>query len=152
MANHPGLKAGIVNTESWRILHVEDDVDDAALCSLFLKKARPGIHIDTAHTREEFARLIQENVYDAVLSDYAMGPWTGIDVLNQLRRVGRDTPFILVTGALGEERAVECIKNGVTDYILKDRLERLPFAHQQGPRREAAAGGPRSGGNASSGK
>ena len=56
------------------------------------------------------------------------GSWTGLDVLNQLRSERHDIPFILVTGALGEERAVECMRNGVSDYVLKGRLERLPVA------------------------
>src|SRR5260370_8714846 len=54
--------------------------------------------------------------------------WTGLEALQELRDAGRDTPFILVTGTLGEEAAVECIKQGVTDYIRKDHMSRLPLA------------------------
>lgn len=120
--NNPGESA------AWRILLVEDNPDDADLCSLFLRKVNRGTHIEVVNTQEAFAERLGVNSYDVVLSDYALGSWTGLDVLKLLRAGGREIPFILVTGALGEERAVECIKNGISDYILKDRLERLPLA------------------------
>src|SRR5207245_11666873 len=65
---------------------------------------------------------------DIVLADYNLSGWTGMDALAFLREKGKDIPFILVTGALGEEMAVECVKKGVSDYIRKDRLARLPVA------------------------
>jgi PAS domain S-box-containing protein len=63
-----------------------------------------------------------------ILADYNLGDWTGMDALGLMHKQKKDIPFILVTGALGEEAAVECVKNGVADYILKDRMERLPVA------------------------
>jgi diguanylate cyclase (GGDEF)-like protein/PAS domain S-box-containing protein len=115
------------NSAVLRILLVEDNSDDAELCLLALNKAYNNSHLDVVQTPEEFASQLREKVYDIVLSDYALGGWTGVDAFTYLRTQGHDIPFILVTGALGEERAVECIKNGVTDYVLKDRLERLPI-------------------------
>lgn len=111
-----------------RILLVEDNADDAELCLLQLRKTNKDLHIDVVSTPDKFASQLHDGVYDVVLSDYALGSWTGLDVLNQLRSERHDIPFILVTGALGEERAVECMKNGVSDYVLKGRLERLPIA------------------------
>ncbi len=73
----------------------------------------PGLHLDhtLAENQQQFRRaLLQEN-FDAILSDYRL----------PLRETGRDIPFLLVTGTRGEEAAVECIKQGATDYILKDR-------------------------------
>lgn len=116
------------STTAWRILLVEDNPDDAALCLRALKKTNKVVRLDVVRTPEEFASQLREGAYDAVLSDYALGSWTGLDALSRLRSQGHQIPFILVTGALGEERAVDCIKNGVADYILKDRLERLPHA------------------------
>jgi len=128
MATSSGLQDNPSEATKLRILLVEDNADDAELCTLHLKKANKDIHIDVVSTPDTFASRLHEDAYDVVLSDYALGSWTGLDVLNQLRSERQDIPFILVTGALGEERAVECMRNGVSDYVLKGRLERLPVA------------------------
>lgn len=113
---------------SLRVLLVEDNPDDAALSQRLLRKTYPDLRCEIVQTPQEFSRRIRSTYYDVVLSDYALGPWTGIEAFNLMRKAGRDTPFILVTGALDDARAVECVKSGVTDYILKDRPERLPIA------------------------
>jgi DNA-binding NtrC family response regulator len=79
-------------------------------------------------TREDFRAALAGNNFDAVLADYQLPNWSGLDALAELRRTGKDTPFLLVGGTLGEEAAVECIKQGASDYILKDHLSRLPIA------------------------
>jgi len=111
-----------------RILLVEDNSDDAELCSLGLKKALKDISINVVRTEDEFTSELRANEYDVILSDYSLEGWTGLEAFNHLKTGGHDVPFILVTGALGEVKAVECIKNGVSDYVLKGRLERLPVA------------------------
>lgn len=63
-----------------------------------------------------------------ILSDYALGPWNGVEAFNLMRKAERNTPFILVTGTLDDARAIECVQSGITDYVLKDHPERLPFA------------------------
>ena len=78
--------------------------------------------------QEEFLAALQANTYDIVLADYRLPGWSGLDALEILRREGNDIPFILFTGTVGEETAVECIKKGATDYVLKDRPARLPHA------------------------
>ena len=65
---------------------------------------------------------------DLVLSDYHLPSFDGLEALSIVTKGAPDVPFILVTGALGEERAVEILKSGATDYVLKDRLSRLPHA------------------------
>ena len=65
---------------------------------------------------------------DVVLADYNLGQWRGTEALEIMREEGLDIPLILVSGALGDVTAVECIKQGVTDYVLKDSLARLPVA------------------------
>jgi hypothetical protein len=111
-----------------RILIVEHDAADAELCRHVLQKANHYLQIDMAANRDDYLARIRETPYDAVLSDYRMPGWSGLDALEMLRREGKDTPFLLVTGALGDETAVECMKKGVADYVLKDRLARLPMA------------------------
>jgi two-component system cell cycle sensor histidine kinase/response regulator CckA len=78
-------------------------------------------------TRDEFLLHLARFRFDIVLADYRLPGWTGMDAFAAMREAGRDVPFILVTGILGEAIAVECIKQGVTDYVLKDHLSRLPL-------------------------
>lgn len=109
-------------------LLIEDNPDDAELCLRTLRKAQFEVQADVVSTAEEFTNRLKTTTFDVILSDYNLGNWNGMDALALLRNDKLDTPFILVTGALGEETAVECVKSGVTDYVLKDRMERLPVA------------------------
>lgn len=110
------------------VLLLEDNPDDVALCLRILGKAQLDLRCDVVVRREEFISKLSSTDYDVVLADYNLGTWTGMDALQIMRERGYRIPFILVTGALGEQKAVECIKKGIADYILKDRLERLPIA------------------------
>jgi PAS domain S-box-containing protein len=110
------------------ILLLEDNPDDAELCLRVLRKAHLDVCLDVVTRREEFTSRASTANYDVILADYNLGCWTGMDALQIIRDQGYEIPFILVTGALGEQKAVECIKKGIADYILKDRLERLPVA------------------------
>jgi PAS domain S-box-containing protein len=110
------------------VLLIEDDSNDAELCLRVLERPEFEIHLDIVKTPQDFRSRLRETCYDIILADYDLGDWTGLDALNLLREEGGDSPFILVTGALGEQRAVECLKSGVSDYVLKDHLERLPVA------------------------
>jgi len=71
---------------------------------------------------------IQTSSYDLILADYNLPQWSGMEAVEILNRENLDMPLIVVTGYLGEERAVECIKQGATDCVLKDHLSRLPLA------------------------
>src|SRR3974390_1800008 len=68
-------------------------------------------------TRAEFLEHLAMFPFDIVLADYRLPGWTGLDAFSAMRQAGHDSPFILVTGTLGEEVAVECIKQGVTDFV-----------------------------------
>jgi light-regulated signal transduction histidine kinase (bacteriophytochrome) len=81
---------------------------------------------DVAQTAAEFTELVRKNVYDVILADYKLPGWNGMESVEILRIEGLDVPVILVSGALGEQTAVECIKQGAADYVLKDHLARLP--------------------------
>jgi signal transduction histidine kinase len=74
----------------------------------------------------EFTRALRAHPPEVVLSDYNLPNWRGMDALKTLRGEGLDIPLILVSGSLGDVMAVECIKQGATDYVLKDGLARLP--------------------------
>jgi two-component system cell cycle sensor histidine kinase/response regulator CckA len=111
-----------------RLLHIEHDQADAELCLRALQQAGLDFQIEVVATPEELARKLRETAFDVALTDYRLPGWNGIDALAQIKQTGLDLPLILVTGTLGDGLAVECIKSGVTDYVLKDQLARLPMA------------------------
>jgi two-component system cell cycle sensor histidine kinase/response regulator CckA len=111
-----------------RVLILEHSPSDIELVLFELRSTGMPIRHTLASNREEFLAAINNASFDAVLADYRLPEWTGLDALRELKATGKDIPFLLVTGTLGEEAAVECIKNGVSDYVLKDRISRLPVA------------------------
>jgi len=114
-----------------RILYLEDEPGDVEIAVRELKKSEIEVEVETVATREEFARKLREKAFDIILSDYRLPGWTGLDAFSLIKEYGLDIPFVLVTGTLGEELAVECIRHGVTDYVLKEQLARLPVAVRQ---------------------
>jgi two-component system, cell cycle sensor histidine kinase and response regulator CckA len=111
-----------------RALLVEHSREDIELILFQLSGAGFRTDHTLAQTKEEFVAALAENDYDVVLADYRLPKWNGLEALRELQDRGKDIPFLLVTGTLGEEAAVECIKQGASDYILKDHLSRLPIA------------------------
>jgi two-component system cell cycle sensor histidine kinase/response regulator CckA len=110
------------------LLIAEDDPDDLALTLRELKKSDLNLRIETVATRAEFVEILNSHPIDIVLSDFRMGGWTGVDALTEIIKFNSDIPLILVTGTLGDLKAVECMKLGITDYVLKHQLARLPMA------------------------
>ena len=113
-----------------RVLIVEDDAGDAELAMSVLAGAGYPLAftfkvIDSA---TDFEERLAHSDYDAILCDHNLRTWTGMEALEILKKSGRDIPFLLLTAALGDEATVEYVKRGATDYLLKDRLERLPIA------------------------
>jgi DNA-binding response OmpR family regulator len=113
-------------TGSLRALLVEDEPADVELVMRALRQAGFEATGDIAQTVEEFTDLVRKHAYDVVLADYKLPSWNGMESVEVIRREGLDIPVILVSGALGELTAVECIKQGAADYVLKDHLARLP--------------------------
>src|SRR6267143_6183538 len=111
-----------------RLLHVEDNELDAELVATALRKGGFSVSAAVVQTEAEFERQLRLHRPDVVIADYNLPQWKGIEAVEVLRREGLDTPLILVSGALGDVTAVECIKQGATDYVLKDGLARLPEA------------------------
>ena len=111
-----------------RALILDDARDDAELVLHELKRQGFAIEATIVSERGGFERCVSEGCFDVILSDYRLPGWTGLDALRIVKESGRDIPFVLISGTLGEEAAVECIKQGVSDYVLKDNLERLPLA------------------------
>lgn len=111
-----------------RVLILEDSPQDAELMLLELRDAGFLFEHTLAEDQEQFHEALRAGQFDIVLSDYRLPGWTGLEALEDLRTFDKDIPFLLVTGTLGEEAAVECIKQGVSDYVLKGHLSRLPVA------------------------
>ncbi len=111
-----------------RILILEDNRRDAELFIQKLKEAGFALDADIVDTEQAFVARFRSRVYDLILSDYSIPEWSALEAFRFVKRTGVNVPFVLVTGTLGEEAAVDLIKEGVADYILKDRLARLPSA------------------------
>lgn len=111
-----------------RVLFIEDNPADVELEIHELTKGGFQVSGDTVQTPEELSEKLGAGSYDVVLSDYRMPRWTGLDAFHAMRGVRADPPFMLVTGTLGDELAVECLKKGIRDYVLKEKLGRLPYA------------------------
>jgi signal transduction histidine kinase len=113
---------------SLRALLVEDNSADAELVLRELRHSGFELSWDWVQTPFEFRERIRARCPDVVLADYNLGHWRGMETLDILREENLDVPLILVSGALGDVTAVECIKQGATDYVLKDSLARLPVS------------------------
>jgi len=111
-----------------RVLFFEDEPLDVELAIRTLNSEEFSVTADVVVTIHDAIHQATSGRYDIVLSDYRMPQATGMDAFQALRAGGIDIPFILVSGAVGDEQAVECLKKGVADYVLKDRLARLPTA------------------------
>ncbi|HEX8236640.1 MAG TPA: response regulator [Abditibacteriaceae bacterium] len=119
------------------ILLLEDSLLDAELTEAQLLEGGLPCKMVRVEKRDDFLRQLQNETFDLILADYSLPSFDGISALQLARSVRPDTPFIFLSGALGEELAIETLKSGATDYVLKDRRERLvPSIHRA--MREAA--------------
>ncbi len=107
-----------------RVLHLEDNDEDHALVAVHLR--RGGIDADLVRVENE-AELITalEREWDLILSDYNLPGYSGLAALDKVRSMGKLVPFILVSGEIGEDIAVQAMRNGANDYLLKSNLARL---------------------------
>jgi signal transduction histidine kinase len=130
-----------------RILHLEDDPNDAALVQATLEADGILCVTTCVHTRSAFVSALENGSVDLVLSDYSLPAFDGLSALAIASARWSEIPFILVSGTLGEERAIDSLKRGATDYVLKQRLSRLAPAvrramqevKERGKRRQAEA-------------
>jgi len=113
-------------TRTMRVLVVEDNASDSELMLHALKAGGFESDAEVVQAPAEFADRIRTHKYDIVLADYRLPGWDGMETVTMLRQENLDVPVVLVSGALGELKAVECIKQGAADYVLKDNLARLP--------------------------
>lgn len=110
---------------SKHIILVEDNPDDAELIQLELDKLDIPIQIHRASGMEDFKALLEKITPDLIMSDYNLGDCNGLDIFSVVKERVLHPPFIIVSGYIGEEKAVEAVKQGIDDYVLKDHLARL---------------------------
>jgi diguanylate cyclase (GGDEF)-like protein/PAS domain S-box-containing protein len=111
-----------------KILILEDNANDAELMERVLRDAGFSFTAIRAETREGFEAALSDFHPDLILSDYNLPSYNGRVALEYVQTKCPEIPVIMVTGALGEEAAVELLKAGAKDYVLKDRIVRLPFS------------------------
>jgi putative nucleotidyltransferase with HDIG domain/PAS domain S-box-containing protein len=118
------------NPEHLEFLMLEDQADDAELIQIVLKKNFPGCGITHVDIRESFSEALSdaETKFDIILSDWSLPGFDGLAALDMVQKRNLEMPFILVSGKIGEEAAIEAIHHGSYDYVLKDNLSRLPTA------------------------
>ena len=108
-----------------RVLMVEDSEDDALLIIRELKKGDYEPDYQRVETAEAMSTALQEKTWDIILCDYELPKFNGLDSIVLRKEANIDIPLIIVSGAIGEETAVECMRLGAHDYIMKDSLSRL---------------------------
>ncbi|HXA44555.1 MAG TPA: response regulator [Candidatus Angelobacter sp.] len=107
------------------ILHLEDDPNDAALIQSTLEAGGIAYTTTCVQNRDDFVAALESGGIDLILSDFSLPDLDGLSAVEIVRTGWPDLPVILVSGSLGEERAIDSLKSGATDYVLKERLTRL---------------------------
>ncbi len=112
-----------------RILHIDDNLHDRDLVQDALDHAEMDFEITSATTREEFELKLKDGKFDIILSDFNILGYTGLDVLKAVQQHHPELPVVLLTGTGTEEVAVEALKRGAADYVVKSRkhIQRLPL-------------------------
>lgn len=108
-----------------RILHLEDNAHDGEIVNALLEEEGIAFEIERAGTRAEYEKALQTGQFDLILCDYNLPSFNGEAALEMAQKASKDVPFIFVSGTIGEERAIEALLKGATDYVLKDRMKRL---------------------------
>src|ERR1700733_14932256 len=121
-------EAAVAGTQELRILMLEDWERDAELIREEMKNAGIECQVLLVQEKEPFCASLKTFRPDVILADYQLPSFIGETALILAQEHCPGVPLIFVSGAIGEEKAVELLKNGATDYVLKRRLQRLPFA------------------------
>lgn len=110
---------------SLRILNIEDNANDAELNEAMISARWPHCELLRVDNRADFIAALEQEDVDLILSDYTMPSFNGLEALAIAHERKPEVPFLFVSGTIGEDAAIEAMKNGATDYVLKHRLMRL---------------------------
>jgi two-component system cell cycle sensor histidine kinase/response regulator CckA len=108
-----------------RILHIEDSEADSLLVQQRLLREGMDCQVERVETREQFEQALRNIPFDLILADCKLPRFSGLEALSLAKSMHPNIPFVFVSGTIGEEAAIESLRNGATDYVLKDRLSRL---------------------------
>ena len=111
--------------KNMQILHFEDDDLDAKIIKNILKEEGIECSITRASCKKEYFSKIHQNDYDIILADNSLPDYNGISALKYAREHKPNIPFIFVSGTIGEDRAIEALRYGARDYVLKQHLNKL---------------------------
>ncbi|MGD1046381.1 MAG: PAS domain S-box protein [Bacteroidota bacterium] len=117
-----------IDKTSLRVLYLEDSPQVVEIIRELLIDAGYDFNMDCTEKKKEFASFLRSGTYDIILSDFNLPEFDGFEALRLATDICPEVPFICVSGSIGEETAIEIIKQGAVDYILKDRMLRLPSA------------------------
>jgi PAS domain S-box-containing protein len=107
------------------VLHLEDDPYDAELIHELMLADGLASEVRRVASQEDFLAALRDQTYDLILADNSIPGFDGLSALALAREIAPDAPFVFVSGTLGEEIAIESLKSGAADYVLKQRLARL---------------------------
>src|SRR3984893_16072148 len=108
-----------------RVLHLEDSPQDADVIRHKLEQGGVSCDVLRVDTKKSFEAALTQEPFDLILCDYNLPDYDGISALTYAQQARPDVPVVLISGTVGDEEAVRCLHLGATDYLLKDRLERL---------------------------
>ena len=111
-----------------RLLLIEDSADDAVIIRQVLKRSGFDLQVRLCDDGPGVSRALEEETFDLVISDYRLPQFDGLAALALVRASDPDLPFIVVSGQVGEDAAVDAVRRGANDYLLKQNLTRLPLA------------------------
>ena len=114
-----------MNSPFRRILHLEDNATDAELIQATLEVEGVQVEVTRVEAKEDFVGALKQGRFDLILADYTLPSFDGLSALRIAQQCARDVPFVFVSGTLGEDIAIEALKTGATDYVLKTRMARL---------------------------
>src|SRR5580658_8365444 len=115
----------MIMKQSVRILYIEDSMDDCEFVKRRLEKDGLDCDVTRVETRPQLFAALQNHAFDLILSDGNLPGVSGLQALEIAHALKPEVPFVFISGTIGEEAAIESLRNGATDYVLKDRLCRL---------------------------
>lgn len=121
----PGECPDGITMRTLRLLHIEDSEDDSLLLRRHLARAGYDLQCERVETLSALEQSLQRQAWDVIISDYVMPHFSAPAALEVLKQRGLDLPFIIVSGAIGEQTAVSAMRAGAHDYLMKDSLARL---------------------------
>jgi signal transduction histidine kinase len=116
----------IASDQTLNILHLEDSLTDHDLTARILRRSGLQCHLQRVDTLPEFQKATDQQPFDIILADYRLPGFTALDAWSHVAQKPQHPPFVLLSGAIGEAAAVDAMRLGIADYLLKDDLQRLP--------------------------